>query len=93
MEKKLVPYNLYLHAEHVDKLKKMAGDRKVSGLVREAVSTLLDGKTEYAAGYNRALKDAAKVINNCREIEVIAIRGKCLADVLIDEVSALEMKE
>jgi hypothetical protein len=93
MEKKLVPYNLYLHAEHVDKLKKMAGDRKVSGLVREAVSTLLDGKTEYAAGYNRALKDAAKVINNCKEIEVIAIRGKYLADVLIDEVSALEMKE
>lgn len=91
MEKKLVPYNLYLHAEHVDKLKKMAGDRKVSGLVREAVSTLLDGKTEYAAGYNRALKDAAKVINNCKEIEVIAIRGKYLADVLIDEISTLEM--
>lgn len=91
MEKKLVPYNLYLHTEHVDKLKKMAGDRKVSGLVREAVSTLLDGKTEYAAGYNRALKDAAKVINNCKEIEVIAIRGKYLADVLIDEISTLEM--
>ena len=93
MEKKLVPYNLYLHAEHVDKLKKMAGDRKVSSLVREAVSTLLDGKTEYSAGYNRALKDVAKVVNNCKEIEVIAIRGKYLADVLIDEINLLEMKK
>ena len=88
--KKLVPYNLYLHAEHVEKLKKMAGYRKVSSFVREAVSTLLDGKTEYSAGYNRALKDVVDVINNCREIDIIAIRGKYLADILISEVDALE---
>ncbi len=88
--RKLVPYNLYLYADHVEKLKKMAGDRKVSSFVRDAVSTLLDGNTEYSAGYNRALKDVIDVINGCKEIDVIAIRGKYLADILIDEVQGME---
>jgi len=90
VEKKLIPYNLYLYSEHVDKLKKLAGQRKASSLVRDAVSMMLDGKDEYSAGYNRALKDVAEIINQCKEIEVIAIRGKYLADVLIDQIEALE---
>jgi bisphosphoglycerate-independent phosphoglycerate mutase (AlkP superfamily) len=90
VEKKLIPYNLYLYSEHVEKLKKLAGQRKASSLVRDAVSMMLDGKDEYSAGYNRALKDVAEIINQCKEIEVIAIRGKYLADVLIDQIEALE---
>lgn len=90
MEKKLIPYNLYLYSEHVEKLKKLAGQRKASSLVRDAVSMMLDGKDEYSAGYNRALKDVAEIINKCKDIEVIAIRGKYLADVLIDQIEALE---
>ena len=91
MEKaKLVPYNLYLHAEHVTKLKELAGERKASSLIREALSMMLDGDDKYSAGYNRALKDAAEIINKCKEIEVIAIRGKYLADVLMDEIESLK---
>ena len=92
MEKKLIPYNLYLYAEHVDKLKKLAGQRKASSLIRDAVSMMLDGKDEYSAGYNRALKDIADLVAQCKEIEVIAIRGKYLSDVLIDQIEALEKK-
>jgi len=89
-DKKLVPYNLYLYTEHVDKLKKMAGQRKASSLIRDAVSMMLDGKDEYTAGYNRALKDAVSVINSCKEIEHIAMRGKYLADILADGINAME---
>jgi len=89
-DKKLVPYNLYLYTEHVDKLKKMAGQRKASSLVRDAVSMMLDGKDEYSAGYNRALKDAISAINSCKEIEHIAVRGKCLANILADSINAME---
>lgn len=92
MEKKLIPYNLYLYTEHVDKLKKLAGQRKASSLIRDAVSMMLDGKDEYSAGYNRALKDIADLVNQCKEIEVIAIRGKYLSDVLVDQIEALEKK-
>ena len=93
MEKKLIPYNLYLYSEHVDKLKKMAGQRKASSLVRDAVSMMLDGKDEYSAGYNRALKDAIGVIDSCKEIEVIAINGKYLADLLASGINDLEKKK
>jgi hypothetical protein len=89
-DKKLVPYNLYLYTEHVDKLKKMAGQRKASSLIRDAVSMMLDGKDEYTAGYNRALKDAVLVINSCKEIEHIAVRGKYLADILANGINAME---
>lgn len=90
MEKKLIPYNVYLYSEHVDKLKKMAGHRKASSMVRDAISMVLDGKDEYSAGYNRALKDAIEVIDACKEINVIAINGRYLADVLAEGINAME---
>ena len=90
MEKKLIPYNLYLYSEHVDKLKKMAEKRKASSMVRDAVSMMLDGVDEYSAGYNRALKDVVSVIDSCKEIEHIAVRGKYLSDVLAEQINAME---
>lgn len=89
-EKKLVPYNLYLYSEHVDKLKKMAGQRKASSMVRDAVSMMLDGKDEYFAGYNRGLKDCIALVDSCKEIEHIAVRGKYLADILAESINAME---
>ena len=89
-EKKLVPYNLYLYTDHVDKLKKMAGQRKASSMVRDAVSMMLDGADEYSAGYNRALKDVVEIVDSCKEIEHIAIKGKYLADVLVSQINELE---
>jgi len=86
-EKKLVPYNLYLYTEHIDKLKKLAGQRRASSLVRDAVSMMLDGKDEYSAGYNRGLKDSVEIVNNCKEIEFIAIHGQGLADILIEKIN------
>jgi hypothetical protein len=74
----------------VDKLKKMAGQRKASSLVRDAVSMMLDGKDEYSAGYNRGLKDCIALVDSCKEIEHIAVRGKYLADILADGINALE---
>ena len=90
MEKKLIPYNLYLYSEHVDKLKKLAGKRKASSMVRDAVSMMLDGSDQYSSGYNRALKDAVSVVDSCKEIEHIAVRGKYLSDVLAEQINAME---
>lgn len=90
MEKKLIPYNLYLYSEHVDKLKKLAGQRKASSLVRDAVSMMLDGGDQYSAGYNRALKDVVSLVDSCKEIEHIAVRGKYLSDILAEQINAME---
>jgi hypothetical protein len=68
----------------------MAGQRKASSLVRDAVSMMLDGKDEYSAGYNRGLKDCIALVDSCKEIEHIAVRGKYLADILADGINAME---
>jgi hypothetical protein len=68
----------------------MAGQRKASSLVRDAVSMMLDGKDEYSAGYNRGLKDCIALVDSCKEIEHIAVRGKDLADILAEGINAME---
>jgi len=90
MDKRLVPYNVYLHAEHVDKLKQMAGKRQASSVVRDAISMMMDGKDTYNAGYNKGIKEAIKLIDGCKDIQMIAIGGKYLADILIDQLEGLE---
>lgn len=93
MEKtKLVPYTLYIHKEHLEKLKKLSEDRKASSMIRDSISMLLDGDTSYLSGYNRALKDITKVINKSKEISVISIGKKTLPALLIERVQELERK-
>lgn len=90
MEKRLVPFCVHLYSDHIDKLKEKAGSRKVASVIRDAVSMILDGEDEYSAGYNRAIQDAIKLVGDCKEIEVIAINGKYLSDVLSDQMEGLK---
>ena len=87
------PYSVYLPEEYIAKIKEHAKDRKAAALVRDAIITALSGDDNYTAGYNKALRDAAKLVDNCKEIEVIAIHGKYLADILMDQIKELEIKK
>jgi hypothetical protein len=51
---------------------------------------ILDGDGSYDAGYRKAVKDCIKVIDACKEIEHIAIKGKYLSEVLVDQLEQLE---
>lgn len=92
MEKKLVPYSVYLPKEYHDKLKEVAKDRKAAGMVRDAICMILDGGDQYKSGYNKALRDAVKVIDSNKDVGIVALRGKYIADVLADDINQLEMK-
>ena len=87
------PYSIYLPEEYINRIKEHAKDRKAASLVRDAIITALDGDDNFTAGYNKALRDAAKLVDDCKEIEVIAIRGKYLADILIGQIKELEIKK
>jgi hypothetical protein len=87
--KNLVPYSVYLPVEYHDKIKDLAKQRKASSTVRDAICMILDGDDSYKAGYNKALKDAIKVIDGVKEIEHIAVRGKYLNDMLADQIKQL----
>jgi hypothetical protein len=87
--KNLVPYSVYLPVEYHEKIKELAKQRKASSTVRDAICMILDGDDSFKAGYNKALKDAIKVIDNTKEIEHIAVRGKYLNDMLADQLKQL----
>lgn len=91
--KKLVPYSVYLPVDHYNKLKAAAKTRKASELIRDAIGMILDGQDLFNSGYNKGLADAAKVIYDCEEAQMIAIKGKDLGTVLADRIDALERKK
>lgn len=90
-EKVMQPYSVYLPVEYIARLKELAKDRKAAALVRDAVIMMLDGDDQFTSGYNKGLKDAVGAVDACKEIEVIAIKGKYLADVLSEQINELKM--
>ena len=91
--KKLVPYSVYLPVDHYNKLKAVAKTRTASELIRDAMGMIWDGQDLYNSGYNKGLADAAKVVYDCEEAQMIAIKGKDLGTVLADRIDALERKK
>jgi hypothetical protein len=90
--KKLVPYSVYLPVEQFEKLKAAAKDRKAASIVRDAISMMLDGSSLFTSGYNKGIKDAAKVVYECEEAQMIAIKGKDLGAILAEKIDLLEAK-
>ena len=90
--KKLVPYSVYLPEAQYIKLKELAKSRKASALIRDAITMLIEGNDEYKSGYNKACKDAAKVIYDSEEAQMIAVRGKDLGSILTELIESLEIK-
>jgi hypothetical protein len=87
---KLIPYSVYLPVEYYDKIRELAQQRKASSMVRDAICMIIDGGDVYKSGYNKGVKDAIKVIDKCKDIEHIAVKGKYLNDVLADQLKELE---
>jgi len=87
---KMVPYSVYLPIEYYDKIKELAKERRASAAVRDAIQMIIDGNDSYTAGYRKAIKEAISVVNNCSEIEHIAIRGKPLKHWINQQLEQLE---
>ena len=88
--KKLIPYSVYLPLEHHQKLKELAKQRKASVLIRNAIGMLVDGTHAFTTVYNVGIQDAAKVIYDCEEAQMIAIKGKDLGVVLSERIEELK---
>jgi hypothetical protein len=91
--KKLVPYSVYLPVNMHIRLKQEAKDRKASKLIRDAISMIIDGNDAYTSGYNRAIKDAAQIVYDCPEAQMIAFKGKDLGSILTEQIESLEIKK
>jgi len=91
-EKKLIPYSVYLPREYHNKLKTLAQSRQASALIRDAISMIVDGSDAFRAGYNKAIREACKIIGDCEEAKTIAVKGRYIDEILTDRVNELEMK-
>ena len=89
MEKKLVPYSIYLPAEYIEKLKVLARDRKASSMIRHSIGMMIEGNTKKDGAYIKGLKDAIKVVKANKECQMISINGKALRTILAEEITQL----
>jgi len=87
--KRLVPYSVHL-PEHVhSKLKEAAGSRKASGLVRDAITLIIEGDDAFNGGYNKAIRDAISVIKENQSASTISVDGESIADRLAGDLSEM----
>ena len=91
-QKKLVPYSVYIPPGHHKKLKQLAKERKASEMIRNAIDLLVSNNDVYKAGYNKGIEDASKVIYDCPEAQMVAVKGKDLGAHLSEQVKLLEQK-
>jgi hypothetical protein len=87
--KKLIPYSVYLSREHHIKLKDAAKNRKASSLIREAIDMILSNNDPYQAGYNKGVADAAQIVYDCEEAQMVAVKGKDIGAILSDRIKEL----
>ena len=91
-QKNLIPYSVYLPVEYHQRLKAEAQHRKAASLVRDAIVAMLDGGNLFKSGYNKAVKDAAKVVYDSKEAQMIAVNKKDLGAILTEKIELLHMK-
>ena len=92
MEKNLVPYSVYLPVDIHAKLKLAAKNRKASGLVRDAITMLLNGNDHFVSGYNKGIEDAARVVYDCKEAQMVAVNKRDLGSILTERIENLWRK-
>jgi len=80
--KKLIPYSVHLREDIYLKLKTAAGDRKAAGMVRDAITMLIEGDDTFNAGYNKAIKDVINIVQENQSANAIAIEGQTIAQIL-----------
>jgi hypothetical protein len=83
----LIPYSVHLRRDIHAKLKAAAGDRKAAGLVRDAITSYIEGGDSYEAGYRSALADILVMIAKDKLANSIAVDGETIASTLQKKVS------
>lgn len=62
-------------------------------MIRDAIDMIIDGNDAYTSGYNKAVKDAAQLVYDCNEAQMIAVKGKDLGSILTEQIEGLEIRK
>jgi hypothetical protein len=91
--KNLIPYSVYLPKDYHDRISELAKERKASGMIRDAICMILDGSKPYNAGYNQAIRDAVKAVGKMQYLDFIAVKGKYIDTMVIEQLEMLERED
>ena len=83
-KRKLVPYQVYLRPDQVEKLREKPG--MASELVRQAIDTIGAAQLDYHEGYQRGLEKAVMVISKSTKGQAVTVFGKTLSDLMCEEL-------
>jgi len=89
VEKKLIPYSVYLPKAYHERISALAKERKASGMIRDAICMILDGGDQYKSGYNQGIRDAEKAVSKIAELKLIAYKGKYMDTLVLDQLDQL----
>lgn len=90
MATKMKPYALYLPDDIHAKLKTAARNRQAAGIVRDALNLYFENKEAFVSGYNKGIDDAARVVYECKEAQMVAVNGRDIGAVLSDLIYTLK---
>lgn len=86
----LKPYSIYLPQSLINQLKKLSKARKASAFIRDALITAFEKTDEFTSGYNKGLRDAAKVVKDTKEASSLLVGNERLSDILVGNIGMLE---
>lgn len=85
--KRLIPYSVHLREDIYNQLKDAAKGRKASGIVRDAITMIIEGDDAFNAGFNKGLREAIKVVRDDVWAKSLAVHGELLSEVLADQIA------
>lgn len=90
--KRLIPYSVHLREDIHAQLRAVAKGRKAASMVRDAITMIVEGKGEFESGYQKAVNDITKLIENDAWASGISIKGQTISSGLIEDINALAKK-
>jgi len=85
--KRLIPYSVHLREDIYHQLKDAAKGRKASGIVRDAITMIIEGDDAFNAGFNKGLREAMKVVRDDVWAKSLSVHGERLSEVLADQIA------
>ena len=79
---KLIPYSVHLPPALHKKLKAAAKDRKASAIVRDALSAMLEDRTQYEQGYEAGLLSALEAVRVHPLLHSLQWQGQSMSEIV-----------
>ena len=85
--KRLIPYSVHLREDIYHQLKDAAKGRKASGIVRDAITMIIEGDDAFNAGFNKGPREAMKVVRDDVWAKSLSVHGELMSEVLADQIA------